>query len=269
MSTPPTVKPPRRIKWKVVFSFIGTLILATSAIIAAVIASNRPATPPSTPVVATFVSSSPTTIPSATSGNSTVLTPEQAETQYLHIINTTSPTLSDSLTAQNSNTWDVDTSNNASRGCAFQNGAYHAFAARQDVVECLAKGLSYGNNFVYQVQMTTTKGDGGGIIFGSSVSDSLIKYRFYVNTGSYCDLFVPLNGGQRLFNSSHAPIISGSNLIAVMVISHTMYLFINEKYVGLAHTIDGGPLSGQIGLFAEEVNSTTDLVFSELHVWQE
>ena len=171
MSTPPTARPPRRIKWKIVLPFIGTLIIATSAIIAAEIASNGPAKTPPTPVVPTFVSSSPTTIPSATSRNATELTAEQAKTQYLHIINTTSPTLSDSLTAQNSNAWDVS-SNNASRGCAFQNGAYHAFAARQDVVECLAKGLSYGNNFVYQVQMTTTKGDGGGIIFGSCEAPS-------------------------------------------------------------------------------------------------
>jgi hypothetical protein len=267
MSTPPGSKLPRKIKWKFIVPIIAALVLATSAIIAAEINSNGPTKNPPTPVVPTFVSSSPTTTPSQTPVNTTVPSPEQAKMQYLHIINTTTPILSDSLTAQDSNAWDVSPSSNSSSGCGFKNGAYHAFASQPNVVECLAKVASFSNNFIYQVRMTTTKGDGGGIIFGSSESDSLIKYRFYVNTGSYCDLFVPLNS-QRLFNSSHAPIISGSNLVAVMVISNTIYLFINEKYVGLVHTIDGGPLSGQIGLFAEEVKSTTDVVFSELHVWQ-
>jgi hypothetical protein len=185
--------------------------------------------------------------------------------QYLRIINTP-PTLSDSLTAQDSNAW--DTSNNPSRGCGFTNGAYHAFASRTDIVECLAKGTSFSNNFVYQALITITKGDGAGIIFGSSASNSLIKYRFYVNTASYCDLFVPF-GGQRLFNSSQAPIISNSSLVAAMIIYDTIYLFINQKYVGQAHTIiNGGPLSGQIGLFASESKNTTDVVFSQLNVWQ-
>lgn len=262
MSTPPTQNPPRRIHSKHIIRILVALIAAAAIIIAAVITAKMQSIPP-TPTSSTLVPPSSATIPSQTPVNTPVFSPEQ---EYLHIINTLTPTLRDSLTAQDSNAW--DTSSNSSTGCEFKNGVYHAFASQPNVVECPAKGVSFSNNFVYQVKVTTTQGDGGGIIFGSSVSNNSIKYRFYVNTGSYCDLFVPLNGGKRLFDSSQAPITSGSSLVAVMVISDTIYLFINKKYVGLAHTIDGNPLSGQIGLFAEEVKSTTNVVFGELNVWQ-
>jgi hypothetical protein len=245
----PPSTPSRKVPMKL---FIA--LIAASAVIGAALIKTYRISPPSPPT------------PLPTSVITAPLSPGQAQQQYLNIVNTQSPTLTDSLTVQNSNAWDALSSSNSSSGCEFKGGGYHSFMSKPNVVECLAKGSSLGNNFVYQVRITTQQGDGGGIIFGSSASNGSIKYRFYVNTASYCDVFSPTGG--RLFSDSKCPISSSSTLVAAMVISNTIYLFINKKYVGYFHTTDGGPLSGQFGVFGEEVNTPTDVFFDQLSVWQ-
>jgi hypothetical protein len=242
--TPPTPTPNPSHDKSIIVAVIGGLAIIIAALIG--IAKIPTLTPSSTPV--------PTSISS----------PEQ---QYLRIIKTP-PTLMDSLNVQDSNAWDEPISKDGSSGCAFKDGQYHAFMAQRNIVECLAKGVLLSNNFVYQVRINIQQGDGGGIIFGSPPSNGSMKYRFYINTGSYCDVFNPFVKDHPLFRSSHAPISSNSTLIAVMVISDTIYLFINKKYVGSFHTIDNGPLSGQIGVFGAEVNKSTDVFFDQLSVWQ-
>ncbi len=257
MSASPSSRPSRKIPWKRITIIVAAIITATGGIIAAAISNNEG-----------FHPLSPTATSSPTSVITTPLSPEQAQKRYLDIIDTQTPTLTDSLTVQDFNVWDERTSKDASNGCAFEGGGYHAFMSQPNIVECLAKGVVLSNNFVYQVRINIQQGDGGGIIFGSPASNDKMKYRFYINTGSYCDVFNPFKKGPPLYSNSHAPISSNSTLVAVMVISDTIYLFINKKYVAFIYTIDNGPLSGQIGVFGEEVNKSTDVFFDQLSVWQ-
>jgi hypothetical protein len=80
------------------------------------------------------------------------------------------------------NSWE----NNAN--CNFTDKGYIASDSQQNTYQsCLAAGTANFRNFTYEVEMTITKGDCGGLIFRSD--DALTRfYYFRVCQGGYYDL---------------------------------------------------------------------------------
>jgi hypothetical protein len=184
-----------------------------------------------------------------------------------------SVSLYDPLNGPNAKNWDE--SKNAAMSCDFKNGAYHASATQPGVVaECLTEGINLTDlNFGYQVQMTVLSGDGGGLIFGA-LGTNASKYRFFIGTGTYYDLFVSVNN-KRLIDGTSGAIHAGfnPNVLTIIVLSSTIYLYINRQFVGTSNTLGNSPISGQIGVFADEFEAShgkptpADVIFSNVKVW--
>ncbi len=200
---------------------------------------------------------------------------DKSDPHKLYIQVTSSNTsLYDPLNGQNANNWDV--SRNAGMSCDFKNGAYHASATQPGVVaECLAEGILTSSNFGYQVQMTVLSGDGGGLIFGA-LGTNASKYRFFIGTGTYYDLFVSVNN-KKLIDGTSGAIHAGfnqPNVLTVIVLDSTIYLYINGQFVGTSNTLGNSLISGQIGVFADKFeapqgNSTpADVIYSNVKVWK-
>ena len=161
--------------------------------------------------------------------------------------------------------------------CTFSDGVLHVPvmpAVGPDYRSCIAANTNF-SNFAYQVQMTITKGDGGGIIFRSNSSGSQLYYFRVGQDGSY-DL--NLSTGQapdkKVQSGSSSAIRTGlnqSNVIAVVAGGSAINLYVNHRLI--ASVNDGTYSQGAIGVFAFDNGHpqsnivSTEAVFSNAKVW--
>ncbi len=175
--------------------------------------------------------------------------------------------LSDPLNAQTSSNWSEDSA--ASYSCAFTGGIYQIQEEQNNFVAfCFAQATNF-SNFAFQVQMTISQGEGGGLIFRDNNAEA---YRFYVSSNGYYDLVVtpPRNGTgvTRLVTGPSATINTGlnqTNMLTVIARNSMIYLYVNKQYV--ASVSDSTSSSGEIGLFAYDSTGSTDVIFSNAQVW--
>jgi len=178
------------------------------------------------------------------------------------------PVFDDPLT-YDANNWDITTANGGG-GCSFSGGAYHATVQQSGYyVACFAQNTNY-SNFTYQVSMTFTQGDEGGIVFRSDSVNAkaylfTIKgdgtYGFYV-TKSYTDTTTLMSGSSPAIHGGQRQ----ANLLTVVARGSTMYLYINKQYAFAIS--DNTYTSGEIGVFAVDDTSATDAAFTKAEVWQ-
>lgn len=179
-----------------------------------------------------------------------------------------SPSLVSSLAYQDGNNWDAyDTTDGG--GCHFINGALHASVYTKNYyVPCLALNSNY-SNFAFQVQMTITQGDAGGLLFRAS-SDNVREYLFRVWSNGDYDLYVykDNNNSLPLIRDHSAAIKTGSgqaNILTVIMRGSTIYLYINQQYLGSAS--DSTLSAGSVGVFADDHSSNTDVAFTNAKAW--
>lgn len=161
--------------------------------------------------------------------------------------------------------WEQGTNN-----CAFIAGVYHVSATNTShLVHCFAQATSF-SNFAYEVQMTITMGDVGGMIFrADSVNNAY--YVFYVAQNGYYSLFACGQTCKSLvskFSSSINQGLNKTNLLAVVAMGTTITLYANQKQ--LASVNDNTYNLGQIGLVASPYANTSDpteVVYSNARVW--
>ena len=159
--------------------------------------------------------------------------------------------------------------------CTFTGGAYHVNAILNDSTnDCLASPNF--SDFAYQVQMTTVKGDGGGIIFRE---DNARGNGYYFAIGRQSGVwgyklwgFNNCNGNNcnvsELRSGSNAAIKTGlnqTNLVAVVASGSTIDLYVNNHKID--RVSDNSYGSGQIGVAATYLKSPTEVVFSNAKVW--
>jgi hypothetical protein len=123
----------------------------------------------------------------------------------------------------------------------------------------------------YQVDLTITKGDGGGITFREDNDYS--KGNFYL-------FGIDHNGGYGLYvvkgysfvntlrNASNAAIKTGlnqSNQIAVVARGSTIDLYANGQKIDSVS--DSTYSQGYIGVFAFDQNAPTEVIFRNAKVW--
>lgn len=184
------------------------------------------------------------------------------------------PTLNDPLSGPSTYNWDqLASSNPTSNGsCAYTAGGYHSSMPRKGFFQpCFARGPSF-SNFAFQVQMTITQGDEGGIIFRANPLNSQF-YLFRISQSGSYDLFVYLDnqGGhaKNLLSNSSSIIKTGqnqTNTITVVARGSNIYFFINSQY--LDRVSNNTFASGKIGVFGESNTNSTDVAFSNAEVWQ-
>lgn len=172
---------------------------------------------------------------------------------------------------QSSNTgfnWDtVDIASGA--GCTYMQGAYHAGDTQGGNFSACFEHQYSLTNFSYQVYMTILKGDIGGIAFRADPVSGTFYY-FYIDTqGNY---------GLALVNSftQEPPLALGSssaihtglnqtNQIAVVANGDSITVYVNMQPV--VQVTNGTIASGYIGVVGQDVNNSTDVSFSDAHIW--
>ena len=182
--------------------------------------------------------------------------------------------LNDALNAQSGNSWDILAPANSSVGgsCQFTNGAYHSNMPTKGYFQpCYAGNPTY-TNFAFQVQMTITQGDEGGILFRADPNNSKY-YLLRINTNGTYDLFLykssQSSSAQRLFSNTAQSFKTGTgqaNIITLVARGNNLYFYINSQFVDSAS--DGTFTSGKIGVFGEDGTNPTDAAFANAQVWQ-
>jgi hypothetical protein len=157
--------------------------------------------------------------------------------------------------------------------CQFKDGAYHVSQSTGDSVAMCGATASNFSNFVYEVQMTIIKGDGGGIFFRADAQSAKF-YSFFVGAdGVYAlTLYTDSSHAQILRNTTLSDAIkqglNQTNLIAVSAIGNTITLYINHQL--LVSVNDSTYSHGQIGLVAASYRNSdypTEVAFSNAKVW--
>ncbi len=179
------------------------------------------------------------------------------------------PDFADAMSGQTARQWDVATST-ANGSCGFSGGSYHARMATLGYFQpCFAQTSDY-SNFAFQVTMSLSKGNSGGILFRADDFNSKY-YLFRINANGNYDLFL-YTGDQAtqvhgLLQGSSAFIQpSGhSNQITVVAQGSNLYFYVNQKY--LASLSDGTYTVGKIGVFGDSHTQVTDAAFSNIQVW--
>src|SRR6266700_2751738 len=156
--------------------------------------------------------------------------------------------------------------------CDFTGGAYHVNAIQQNQGKGCVASTNF-SDFAYQIQMTIVKGDGGGdIIFRDDETKGNGYYFFIGQNGSYelgtynnckvnCTLKPLRNGSSAAINTG----LNQSNLVAVVASGSTIDLYVNHHKIDSYS--DSSYSQGQIGVVAFDVNSPTEVVFSNAKVW--
>lgn len=180
------------------------------------------------------------------------------------------PMFTDSLRAPGASYWGSDST--SSGGCAFTGGAYHVKASVQNAITTCAAQIGAVSNFAFQIQTTLLQGDYAGIVFRLSqgLSNELKGYFFTADiTGSY-SLFIFQNNRLDVLTHGFSPAIktnhNASNLLAVVVRSNTIYMYVNDQYIDSIS--DTTYQTGQLGLFAYNLLDPTDATFSNAQVWK-
>jgi hypothetical protein len=179
------------------------------------------------------------------------------------------PTLSDPLSDNSlKNAWDEVSSDNQATNCHFTDIAYEAQEIRQGfLLPCFANAPHF-TNMVYQVSMTITSGDQGGIIFCATKSKRQY-YLFRVDTNGGYALELYTSSKYTLLAQGTSPaIISGTgipNVLTVIANKGALALFVNSTYVGSAN--DTTLSDGQIGVAVINRERPTTADFSNVEVW--
>ncbi|MHB8595979.1 MAG: family 16 glycoside hydrolase [Ktedonobacteraceae bacterium] len=182
--------------------------------------------------------------------------------------------LNDPLTA-NSNgfKWDEGISSTGG-GCTFSGQSYHVSQTKSGYFNyCIASNTNF-SNFTYEVEMMVAQGDAGGLIFRANTSgQSPAFYYFRLNQDGTYYLFLYVDstatnartlahGTATGFNTG----LNQTNLVSVVAKGSTLALYVNKQQI--TSVTDSTFTSGQIGLAAEYINGSTEVVYTNAKVWQ-
>ncbi len=151
--------------------------------------------------------------------------------------------------------------------CAFTGGAYHVDALQQGSNHFCKASPNFRDS-AYQVQMTIVNGDAGGIGFRSDTTKGN-GYLFIISQDGRYGLYLFANSSSVLLRGgSNTAINTGlnqSNLVAVVANGSTIDLYVNNQKID--GVTDNTYSQGQFGVGALDLNSPTEVVFSNAKVW--
>lgn len=288
--TPPPPPPPPAQQRRLSATTIALLIILVLVIIGAggvlyfrpgsTVSQTQPHASPTTQTQQVSASPSPTTQTQQVSASSSptgqaqqaTATPSTQTPQGLYSqITQATPVLDDPLRMNGTNNWTE--SSTADGGCAFTGGAYHAVAQQQNAyMLCMAQATNF-SDLAYQVQMTITKGEFGGIVFRTDNSQSKYYSFFIDRSGTYTLMTSVDDTGAHdytLHKGTSASIKTGlnqANLLTIVARGSSIYVYINQQYITSAK--DSTYRAGQIGVFGGNyTQAPADVVFSHIQVWK-
>jgi eukaryotic-like serine/threonine-protein kinase len=204
---------------------------------------------------------------------STVTAKVSSTTQLYLTATSGNISLNDPLSQNDINNW-VEYFPPQGGGCAFREGAYYSTALQKGILPCLAQGPDF-SDFTYQVQMTISTGDEGGLIFRSDDLNpngdpsSTNYYLFGIrNDGHYSLSYHSNQPGVLLTSGSSSAIKTGlnqPNLLTVIARGSNISLYVNQRYITSVN--DSTRSSGLIGVFAQNDGNSTELAFRNAQVW--
>jgi hypothetical protein len=164
------------------------------------------------------------------------------------------------------------------------------YVSKKDGGECIMQGKDYHvietlpnhyyfctsldtvGDFAFQVKMTITQGNHGGIAFRVN-SDLGDYYSFQISTdGAYGLTLVHNNtssGVKKLQQGSSASIHTGlnqTNLVTVIAQGRDFFLYANKQF--LAKVSDSTLNKGNIGLLSSSDTQSTDIIFLDAQLWK-
>lgn len=153
-------------------------------------------------------------------------------------------------------------------GCAFSSGSYHVTESSTGKFTYCVAGSSNFTNFAYRVEMTIVKGDCGGMVFRADSNNNFYDYEVCQDGSFYLASYTTGNGKYLIQPKNDSSILKGmnqDNLIAVVAQGGSITLYINNHNVGSFN--DSSFASGQVGVLADAVNSSTDVSYAFAKVW--
>ncbi len=163
--------------------------------------------------------------------------------------------------------WYDYSTNSIGGACQFTGGAYHVSQSNAHYLGfCNAKSTNF-SNLAFEVQMRIIQGDCGGVIFRFQEPNNGTFYHFavcqdgmYALYDSYDITLIQPNSSSAIHTG-----LNQSNLIAVVANGSTLDLYVNNQKIDSVS--DSAHSQGQIGVAATDVNSPTEVVFSNAKVW--
>ena len=213
-----------------------------------------------------------TTTPSPAAQATTTPSAQTPQSLYEQVTQS-APVIDDPLLKNDTNNWDESTSTDGNNSCAFSGGVYHARALQQNAYTlCMAQASNF-SDLAFQVQMTITKGEFGGMVFRADNTQSKYYSFFIDRSGNYTLVTSVDNTGANDYTLSKGTssfIRTGLNQVNTLTIiarGNTIYLYINQQFIVSAS--DNKYQAGQIGVFGGNVSQApADVVFSRVQVWK-
>jgi len=155
--------------------------------------------------------------------------------------------------------------------CSLQNKVLHATESRQTFLDYCWGGTSY-DNFAYDIEMTITKGDCGGIIFREDSTEASKAYVFTIcQNGSY-EVDID-QGAAQAYKTIQSGTTTGlhkglnqTNLVAVVAQGQNFSLYVNKQLV--TTFTDNTYGSGRLGVAVGDAGNATDVSFANQRVWK-
>jgi transcriptional regulator with XRE-family HTH domain len=177
----------------------------------------------------------------------------------------------DPLSQDDGGKWALYSTSSTGGPCQFTGGAYHVSQQPNGYFAwCLAQGIY--SNFAFEVQLTITQGDCGGMMFRRDNAGNFYYFRICVD-GTYMVAKYAgksASDGTILFASSSSAIQTGpgqQNLIALVASGSTMTFYVNEQRIYQEQ--DNSYAAGKIALIANpRYGNATDVAYSNAGLWR-
>jgi eukaryotic-like serine/threonine-protein kinase len=152
-----------------------------------------------------------------------------------------------------------------SEACQFRQGAYHASSSQRSYLAvCLTNRTSY-TNFAFEVRMTILQGGQGGLIFHRGQNPNMFYYFHIFVNGSYemgaFNLALLTNGHSSAIKTGYGQ----SNTIAIVANENHFDAYVNNQHV--AEVNNSSYPTGELGIFAKDEITPTEIIFSDARVW--
>jgi hypothetical protein len=153
--------------------------------------------------------------------------------------------------------------------CKFSGSAYHVLDPETNTYNpCAAINTNF-SDFTFEVEMSISKGDGGGLIFrGNSAKSQYYRIAIYTD-GSYAIyVYVDTTGtnARTLKSGSIGQTLNATNTISVVARGQTITIYVNQTEI--TSVTDSTYTHGQIGFAAVDLTNSADAVFTNAKVWQ-
>ena len=176
------------------------------------------------------------------------------------------PVIDDTLTSQDANDWRVATVKGGS--CGFLNGMYQVQAVLTNTrITCPTRRHAF-HNVLFQAQMSVQGKGPCGLVFYEKSNPFYADIINIFSNGSYQLLVQDPTDGKTHQQAHGQTTIDprASNKIAVIVLNHTIYVYINTQFVVSGR--DDNASDGRVGMQCRDATETSTATFSSAQVWK-